>query len=68
MSLTNQDLQSIEKIIDRKNKDQTVDLKEAIERSESRIVMAMGLLQRDTFSSIEDHEHRITQLERKFNS
>jgi hypothetical protein len=99
MSLTKQDLQSIEGILDRKlngfaTKDdlKSFPTKEDIksfatkedikgfatkddikgfanrldlEKMESRIIAAMGLLQRDTFSRFEDHEQRIARLERK---
>ncbi len=39
------------------------DLRNELDRTESRLTAAMSLLQRDTFSHLSDHEARITRLE-----
>lgn len=81
MSLTNRDLQNIEnivdKVVDRKTKNfatkddlssVTNSIEVRIGKMESRIVAAMGLLQRDTFTGLEDHENRISRLEKKLSN
>jgi hypothetical protein len=74
ISLTKQDLQNIENIVDRKiafldrkisDLPTKADLKAALVRSEDRIVTAMGLLERDVFDRFENHEKRIARLEKK---
>ena len=77
MSLTKQDLQNIENIVERKVKDlptrweveQIVEttVSKSVDRAEARITMAMGLLQRDTFTRIDGLEERVSRLERQAN-
>lgn len=43
-------------------------LSDRIERTESRLIAAMDMLRRDTFSRFEDHEKRIAMIERKLTS
>ncbi|HEY6736527.1 MAG TPA: hypothetical protein VI322_02310, partial [Candidatus Saccharimonadia bacterium] len=38
--------------------------KDDLDRMESRLTTAMGLLERDSFSRLDDHEARITRLEK----
>jgi hypothetical protein len=39
--------------------------KDDFERMESRLLAAMGLVERDAFSRLDDHERRISRLEKR---
>ncbi len=59
MSLTKDDLNQISQIV----RTEVSGLRSDMDRMESRITTAISLLQRDTYSRLDDHEVRITKLE-----
>ena len=63
MALTSEDLNSIRSIVKEENSMQREELQESMDRMESRLTTAMGLIQRDSFSRLDDHEARIRRLE-----
>ena len=63
MALNSEDLQNITNIINRSNSKLRADLQEDMDRLESRLTTAIGLLQRDSYSRLDDHEARIRRLE-----
>lgn len=60
MSLTTGDLQAIQKIVTTSN----LKLKTELNNMESRIVMALGLVERDHDLRLGDLERRVSRLER----
>ena len=76
MALTSEDLQNISNIVDEsvnkaglatkselKEVISGLALKSDLDRMEARIVTAINLLQRDTYTRLDDHEARIRRLE-----
>lgn len=70
MALTSEDLNNISKIVSASKvelKQELGDmgkrLREDMDRMETRLITAINLLQRDSFSRLDDHEARIRRLE-----
>ena len=71
MALTAEDLKNIENVVDNivtDKVDKIVDnkltkLKVDLDRMETRIISSIGLVERDSFNRIDEHERRIAKLE-----
>lgn len=63
MALTSEDLNQISVIVKQAVKGEIVGLKSDLDRMEGRLNTAVGLLQRDTYSRLDEHEARIRRLE-----
>lgn len=72
MALTSEDLNKISSIVNQavsgiaskaEVSQLTAVLREDLDRMETRLVTAVNLLQRDTYSRLDDHEARIRRLE-----
>lgn len=66
MSLTSDDLNQIKTIVEGVVVDATKGFatKQDLDRMEARLTTSIGLLERDSYSRLDEHEHRITRLER----
>ena len=66
MALTSEDLNQIKTIVQSVVKDlpTRMEVQENLDRMETRLTTAIGLLQRDTFARLDQHEARIERLEK----
>ena len=63
MALTDNDIKTIKTIIT--NATSNLVSKDDLNHVEARLVSSTGLFERDAFSRLDDHETRITNLERQ---
>jgi hypothetical protein len=66
MTLTNEDIKKVGEIVKQQLNQFTevVATKADLDRMESRLTASQGLVERDAFAKIDEHETRITRLER----
>jgi hypothetical protein len=71
MALTSEDLNQIKNIVEgsetrlrQEIKDSESRLRQDLDRMEGRLVTSINLLQRDTFSRLDNHDSRIERLEK----